>query len=1061
MGIPARRVAALLYGSGMCALIYQVVWLREFRLVFGASTAASAAVLAIFMGGLGVGGAVLGRRADRHPRPLAFYAGLELLIAGSAAATPFLVQGVGSLYHLLGGSPALGPAPAALARLALSVLVLGAPTFLMGGTLPAAARAVETDEDAGRRRLALLYGANTLGAVTGALLTTFFLLGIFGARQSLWIGCLCNALVAVLARALARSDTAKPSEAVSRPAAPAEETPADAGPTPAPAGYVLAAAAATGFAFFLMEMVWYRMLGPLLGGSTFTFGLILAVVLLGIGLGGVAWALAGRGASPTPGLFALTLGIEALCIAIPFALGDRLAVLAAQLRALGSFGFAGDVAGWGVVAGLTTFPAAFVAGIQFPLLLGLLGRGRRDVGRQTGLAYAWNTAGAIAGSLAGGFGLLPLLSAPGTWRAVVALLALMAVGALVLSVRREGWPRTAGAAAGAIGLALLLLAADGPTAAWRHSPIGAGRVDLFQSTRNDVRRWAHEARRGVTWEAEGVESSVAVDTGTGLSFVINGKVDGHVQTDAPTQVMLGLVGAALHPRPRRSLVVGLGTGCSAGWLAHVAGMDRVDVVEMEPAILEVARRCAPVNRDPLANPKVRVVIGDAREVLLTSPERYDLIASEPSNPYRAGVASLYTREFYRGVASRLTEGGLFLQWIQAYEVDTETVRTIYATLASVFPVVTTWQTNPADLLLVCSRAPVAYPVPLLRERLRQEPFRSALALSWRAAGLEGFLAHHAARPEFAKVAAAPGEGSLSTDDRMTVEYGFARTVGRRQAFTIADLRGAARAMGLHRPVLTGGSVDWMRVEAAYALMFALDESNLPRLEELPAEQRACGAVVADFRRERHATVTAAWHRGVLPPESPAARSAAAWSLAAAGDAGAPEVIRRLRADSPAEADLALAQLHARRGEMTAAAAALVAAFERARTDPWVPQLLLSRSLRLAAALGEGDHSLAPPLYQAVRRPFVVRLVDEERMRAALTIAAVIGGDALVEALAAFEPYPLWETKPLILRARCYRDARHPKARLAEAELSAYLRNATVKLSELLIHDPREAGRASP
>ena len=172
----------------------------------------------------------------------------------------------------------------------------------------------------------------------------------------------------------------------------------------------------------------------------------------------------------------------------------------------------------------------------------------------------------------------------------------------------------------------------------------------------------------MVWEAEGRESSVALLGSTGLAFAVNGKVDGHSRYDAGTQVMSGLLGALLHDGPRRVLVVGLGTGSTAGWLADVPGVERVDVVELEPAVAEVARRCASVNRNALANPRLRVYYADAREHLLTTRETYDLIVSEPSNPYRAGIASLFSRDFYRAVASRLREGGLFLQWIQAYEI---------------------------------------------------------------------------------------------------------------------------------------------------------------------------------------------------------------------------------------------------------------------------------------------------------------------------------------------------------------------------------------------------------
>ncbi len=185
-------------------------------------------------------------------------------------------------------------------------------------------------------------------------------------------------------------------------------------------------------------------------------------------------------------------------------------------------------------------------------------------------------------------------------------------------------------------------------------------------------------------------------------FTTNGKVDGHCRSTPATQIMGGLLGALLHPAPRTSLVIGLGSGSSAGWLAAVPEMTRVDAVELEPSMLEVARRCAVVNEHALDNPKLHVVLGDAREVLSVTPERYDIVFSEPSNPYRAGVASLYTRQFYDRVLQHLKPGGMFLQWVQAYEIDEPAMRTIFATAATAFPYVETWQLECADLLLVGS-----------------------------------------------------------------------------------------------------------------------------------------------------------------------------------------------------------------------------------------------------------------------------------------------------------------------------------------------------------------------
>src|SRR5438093_2679515 len=274
------RVAPLIFASGFCALIYQMVWLREFRLFFGASTAATAAVLAIFMGGLGFGSAILGRRSESKARPLRFYAQLELMIAVSAALTPALIWLMRQIYLALGGTLTMGLGLGTVIRLLMSVFVLGLPTFLMGGTLPALARAVVGQEDTNRRPVALLYGINTLGAVVGTAAATFYFFEALGNHITLALAAAFNVWVAVAAFQISKD---LPAIELSEPKP--EEDQAQA----APPAFVFAASAIAGFAFLLMEIVWYRMLCSPLGASTFTFGLILAIALFGIGLGGVLY----------------------------------------------------------------------------------------------------------------------------------------------------------------------------------------------------------------------------------------------------------------------------------------------------------------------------------------------------------------------------------------------------------------------------------------------------------------------------------------------------------------------------------------------------------------------------------------------------------------------------------------------------------------------------------------------------------------------------------------------------------------------------------------------------
>ena len=1037
------RVALLLFGSGLSSLIYQVAWMRDLRLVFGFSTAASAAVVAIFLGGLGLGSRVLGRVADRAERPLELYGRLELGIAASAAVTPGLLWLIRALYLALGGSITMGLVFGSIVRLVLSALVLLVPTFLMGGTLPAASRAVETDDDADRRRMAVLYGANTIGAVAGTALSTFWLLETLGTRETLWAACVFNAAIGLAAVALGKRivirDAEVPAEDAASPLAATE-------PPAAPRTFVLAASCIVGLAFTLMELVWYRMLAPLLGGSTYTFGLILAVALAGIGLGAALYGRTSRNRPATLTALSATTALEAVCLALPYAAGDRLAVFAALSRPLGVYGFSGYVLTWTQVTVLVVLPAALVAGFQFPQLVGLLGRGRRGVGEDVGLAYAWNTLGAIGGSLAGGFGLLPILYATGSWKAVILLLAVLSAWTLWLAGRHEAETRHAAASGRSRTSALLPLAgiaasvamlfATGPTSVWRHSPIGAGRVHLETSTPNDVVVWERDQRRLIAWDADGRESAVALlKTRGGAAFVINGKVDGNSREDAATQVMSGMVGAALHPRVKNALVIGLGTGSTAGWLGTLPTIERVDVAELERAVLGVARDCAPVNRGVLANPKVHITIGDARELLLTTRRRYDLVFSEPSNPYRAGISSLFTQDFYKAVRDRLEPGGLFVQWLQAYEVDPQTVRTVYATLGSVFGSVETFAGKNEDLLLVSSEKPLRYDADFLRKRLAEEPFASAMQNAWRVVGLEGFLSHYVARDSLARSIVRAEAGRVNRDDRNVVEFAFARSLGQGGLFQGDELRVLSQARGENRPAIEGPPPDWNRVRWS-AVVARTEEGLQPpqpaTAEDVPRLAAHTAFLAGDLRQVLNAYASAPWE-----PEGPLEIAMIAEGMADGGQESALDWIAKLRPYQPAEADAILARYLWSQGRFQECYQACAAAMGRYRVDPWPLSSIMGRFFAILGDLPARDAKLAPLVYDLLTPPLPLWLLDDERNFMRLYVGHYLGTARAAEALEPLEPHFPWRRDLLEDRVKIYEEIKHPRAPLARRELELF------------------------
>lgn len=1023
--------AGVVFCSGACALIYQTTWLREFRLIFGGTTAASAAVIGIFMGGLGFGSLLFGKRAERSPFPLSFYARLELLIALSAAVTPLLLKVSRWAFLATGGTTTLGEIGATVVRLLLALLVIGCPVLLMGGTLPAIARFAVAEHDGGRRGLALLYGTNTLGAVCGAVCSTFFLFERLGNHATLWTACGLNIAVAMFATLVARRE--KPA------AAPVVEQ-GEVAEAAAPYRLVLAAAAITGFVFLLMELIWFRMLAPILGGTAYTFGLIVAVALLGIGLGGIAYALLVH-RRPTLGWFALTCAAEALCVALPYALGDRLAVLSMLLQPLGTLGLIGRVLAWSMIASVVVLPAAIIAGIQFPMLVGLLGRGREEIAAQTGAAYAWNTAGAIAGSLAGGFGLIPMLSAPGAWRFVVYMLAGCAAVAAALA---QGRKRSMVSGSVSIGTALASICAvvfaTGPTSLWRHGGIGIGNLRHYEASTNQLRDMEREVQRDILWEKDGRESSIGISKSNSLAFVVNGKCDGNIRGDAGTQVMPGLLSLLANPKAKTAAVVGLGTGSSAGWLAAAPAIARVDVFELEPAIVRFTRDCAAGNQNALDNPKLHLNFGDARESLLTHKQNYDIVVSEPSNPYRAGVATLFTREYYQTIASKLSQDGVFAQWMQTYDVDRRTIEIFYATFSSVFPNVETWQTMKGDLLLIGSRAPVHYDLAKLRNSIGEEPFRSAFRSVWHCDSAEGVFAHYIGNSRFVRIARQSKDTPLNTDDRTILEFAFARGLSPATMSPLMELRRNSHLFGTDKPDVDG-ALDWNRVNDERLGMFALD-GDAPGVDEwMSTDQRLLAQAFQAYVRDDLLTTYQCWRQLKREPRSINELIVAAESFADRVDSAAVKYIQALSEIDPVDAKCIEARLLWRQSRNAEAATLLEKAFAQLRTDVWADRELTARALKLAEQLGGKDQKIAASLYRALEAPFCLRNNEEQRLMAQvnLGIAADFGqaNDYTLHAIEKFEPYVPWQPAFLKLRADVYAHADHALRDQAERDLATW------------------------
>ena len=670
--------------SGLAALIYETAWTREFAFVFGTSDLAVATVLAAYMGGLALGAAVAGRVARRIQRPVLVYGLLELGIAITALAVPLGIAASRWLYVALFGGlevlPDAGGVPTALFYLVCSFAILIVPTAMMGATLPLLARHAVREVGQIGRRVGVLYAVNTAGAVSGVLLGAFVLLPWLGLRITIVVAAGINALVFAAAWALARTAAPLPDEA------PAREADPDAGR----AAWILPLITFSGFASFTYEVLWVRLLGHVVGASVHAFATMLASFLLGIALGAaVASRLASSPRRAAAGFATAQLGIAALS-ALAFWAVNRLPMLSEELLRQGLDRLWTDTG----MSMATLFPAALCIGATFPFAVRMLARQSDDAGPASARVYSWNTVGSIAGSLCAAFFLIPGLGFEGTLALCLALnLVLAASAAWIFEPRR---PLLLGAAA--VGLVALTLAPpDRPWGVLRSSSMSTG-----------LTAWGQVAYFGV-----GRSSTVLViDQRSGFALRTNGLPEagmvraGYWHNTSPTTRWLTALPVFARPETRTMLVIGFG----GGMLLEVvpSSVERIDVVELEPEVIEANRSVGPERwRDPLTDPRVHLHLNDARNALLLANRRYDAIVSQPSHPWAGGAAHLYTQEFFERVESRLSDDGVFVQWIGLPFVDEELFRSLLAALAEVFDYVEAYQPPPGgSILFLASNAPL-------------------------------------------------------------------------------------------------------------------------------------------------------------------------------------------------------------------------------------------------------------------------------------------------------------------------------------------------------------------
>jgi spermidine synthase len=763
----AERIGILgcFFLSGAAGLIYQVAWGKALGLIFGHTVYAVATVLAVFMAGLAAGSAYLGSWTARKVGPVRLYAWIELAVAVTGVFSLAGLAGVRALY--VAAYPAIGgAAPLFLGlRFLGSALVLFLPTFLMGGTLPILVRGLTRDASDLGARVSRLYWVNTLGAVAGTLLAGFLLLPALGLRLTIACAAVLNVLAGMVALQLARgSADAEPGRSGQSPVAPAA---AATGEISHPVrGFLFFSFAVVGATAIAYEIAWSRLLATILGSSTYAFTLMLATFLAGIVIGSVIferWFLRSR--RVTLATFSRTQTWAGLAALIFLGLFQHIpAVVPPILRATHE-SFGGLVLAQFVTSALAMLPAAIIFGFNFPAVVVLFaGSSRPDAGysAMVGRAYAANTLGAIVGAVVTGFWLVPAL---GSFR-VVALIAainlLLAVALELSSTPRRIFSLAVNAAI------LVLVGVSGFSSFFYNRALASFSTVLYWNLKNARLTLAETAATfDLPFVADGLNASIAViRTENYLALTTNGKVDAS-NRDTSTQLLVGHLGAVFDQVPRRVLIVGFGSGMTASAIARYPEVQRIDCVEIEPAVIQAAGYLEKLNRGVLRDPRMHLVLDDARNFLLTSQDQYDLIISEPSNPWIAGVATLFTDEYYVSVRAHLAPGGRFVQWIQGYSLDPADLRMILATLSRHFPETTLWHVHGADLVALGRTDPH----PLRFDQLRALWQNPGLREDYESLELrhpEGLVAYYSLNDGAVHRLAA---GSvLNTDDRTLLEY---------------------------------------------------------------------------------------------------------------------------------------------------------------------------------------------------------------------------------------------------------------------------------------------------
>ncbi|MBI4578957.1 MAG: fused MFS/spermidine synthase [Planctomycetes bacterium] len=735
---PSARwlVYVLFLLSGGTGLVYEVVWSRQLVFLLGGTTYAITTVLVAFMSGLALGSWLSGRLGSRVRRPGRGYGLLEIAVGLYALAVPVLLRLADPLYRAIyqAVSAPGSQTPMVIltaARFCVGALVLLLPATCMGATLPMLVRYVVRDAGRLGRSTGLLYGINTCGAMIGTLLAGFVLIPRLGLTRTTWSTAAVNVGIGLLALRFLRAEAVRPvSDQAAVPAKPTKQARPSAAPIPAVTSTkdlrqtVLVVAGLSGLAAMVYQIAWTRALIMSLGSSTYAFTCILAAFILGLGVGSLAVAgWVDRWSRPVLLLAAMELGIGLAAIFI-VPLHGQMPAMVHDLVVRRHQNYASLLVAEFVLVIAITFVPTFLMGAAFPLIVRIAGATGRDAGATVGQVYSVNTVGTIVGSFLAGFVLIRG-DVLGIQNSIVAAALLNACAAAWLLTKSgpAGRLMPVHAAAGGFGV-IAVLAVGVLTGPWPRDLLTSGPF-IFRGDREP-------AGRQIEYFFEDVDATVSVERIGGpqgsLTLCVNGKPDASNVEDLRTQLLVGHLPALFDRVGAKACIIGLGSGMTLAAVARYPSYQQIDCVEISEGVIGAAETFKHDTYDILhSDPRVRLIRADGRNHLLLTDETYDLIVSEPSNPWLAGISNLFTREFFDLCRQRLAPHGVLAVWLQSYSTSQANFRMVLRTLMDVFDSASVWEAGLPDYCLIAGPRLADVPLADLVARFEQPAVRGDLA----------------------------------------------------------------------------------------------------------------------------------------------------------------------------------------------------------------------------------------------------------------------------------------------------------------------------------------------